>query len=320
MKQHSTKITVFFVIGFLLSLIYFLRLEAIGWYFWHNAQPVADQHALNLKGYRVTIEGHPIPGIENASELTFNPNTRTLFTVLNQENQIVELSLTGNVLRTIDVTGVNDMEGITYIDGNRFVIADEHDSRLILADIDPKALTLNVAGLPTIRLGINETSNKNFEGVSWDDRKKTLIVVKERDPKYVVSVKGLVNASNHDGALNLEIESQHKYDRMLAWAMRDLSAVKYLGQSGHTLLLSEESKLVKEFDEHAKPLGAMVLWAGFHGLTRNIPQAEGITVDDNNNIYIISEPNLFYVFRPQSAHHVNIFQRELTAQRLTWPH
>jgi uncharacterized protein YjiK len=198
----------------------------------------------------------------------------------------------------VDVEGVNDMEGITYIDNNRFVIADEHDSRLILVDLAPHVTELNVKDSPKIRLGINESSNKNLEGVSWDDRQQKLLVVKERDPKYVISVKGFVNTSK-SGRLDLEIESLHKYDHMLAWAMRDLSAVKYLSKSGHTLLLSDESKLVKEFDENAKPLGAMALWAGFHGLRNSIPQAEGITIDSKNTIYIISEPNLFYVFKPK---------------------
>lgn len=86
---------------------------------------------------------------------------------------------------------------------------------------------------------------------------------------------------------------------MLSWAMRDLSSVNYLSKSGHMLLLSEESKLIKEFDENAIPIGALSLWRGFHGLSQSVPQAEGITIDVNDNIYIISEPNLFYVFSPK---------------------
>lgn len=297
-QQHKKKMTVSALLLLIGLMIYALRLEAIGWYFWHNAQPVNEKHALNLKNYHVEIDGLAINGIANASELTYNPITNTLFTVLNKENQIVELSRKGEVIRTVDVTGVDDMEGITYIDRNQFVIADEHDSRLILVHLEENATRLDVGQAPKIRLGINNTDNKNFEGVSWDDRNKKLIVVKERDPKYVVSVKGLVD-EDHNGVIDLEIETLHQYDRMLAFAMRDLSGVKYLSKSGHTLLLSDESRLVKEFDENAKPLGAMALWAGFHGLKNNIPQAEGITVDNEDNIYIISEPNLFYVFKPK---------------------
>lgn len=298
MKNRKKKIVTICLVILALLLIYSLRMEAIAWYFWHNSQSISEKHALHLKNYRVAIDGLKINGIENASELTYDSNTNTLFTVLNKNNKIVELSLAGKVLRIVNVVGVNDMEGITYIDTNRFVIADEHDSRLILANLEPNAKELNVKDSPKIKLGINESSNKNLEGVSWDFRQKKLILVKERDPKYVISVKGFVNESK-SGELDLEIETLHKYDHMLAWAMRDLSAVKYISKSGHTLLLSDESKLVKEFDENGKPLGAMALWAGFHGLSNSIPQAEGITIDNNDNIYIISEPNLFYLFKPR---------------------
>jgi uncharacterized protein YjiK len=241
-----------------------------------------------------------INSLENASELTYNASTNTLFTVLNKGNKIIELSLEGKVLREIDVTGAGDMEGITYIDGNRFVIAEEYKSRLILINLEQDTRELNVENSPKIRVGLIKNSNHNFEGVSWDDHKKILLVVKERDPKYVTSVKGLVNEAK-EGVLDLEIERLHKYDQMLALVMRDLSAIHFHSKSGHTLLLSDESKLLKEFGENAKPLGAIALWAGFHGLRHNVPQTKGIGVDNENNIYLISEPNIFYVFKSQKS-------------------
>lgn len=279
------------------SLLYYFRLEALGWYFWHNTQSSNDQHALNLKKYQVVIDGLAIDGLNNASGLAYNAETNTLFTVLNQESKIVELSLQGEVLRDIHVEGADDMEGITHIEGNQYVIADERDSRLVLIGLDKNTKHLDARNFTKIRLGINDRGNKNFEGVSWDHRQKRLLVVKERDPKYVIAVKGLVNRSTNQ-SLHLDVEKLSKYDNMLSFAMRDLSSVQYLSKSGHMLLLSDESRLVKEFDENANALGALALWKGFHGLKSNIPQAEGITVDSNNNVYIMSEPNLFYVFKP----------------------
>ncbi|MDR0672871.1 MAG: SdiA-regulated domain-containing protein [Zoogloeaceae bacterium] len=38
------------------------------------------------------------------------------------------------------------------------------------------------------------------------------------------------------------------------------------------------------------------LWRGWHGLERAIPQPEGGALDSYENIYILSEPNLFYRF------------------------
>jgi uncharacterized protein YjiK len=35
---------------------------------------------------------------------------------------------------------------------------------------------------------------------------------------------------------------------------------------------------------------------GFAGLQKGIPQAEGVNIDEDGYLYVISEPNLFYRF------------------------
>lgn len=280
-------------------IVYAFRLEALAWHTWHNHQALSVKDALQLKHYQVVIDGKPIPSLKNASGLTFNPERNTLFTVLNQESKIIELDVQGRIVRQIDVQGVDDMEGITHVAGDRYVIADERDNRLVLIQLANDATSLDVKDAPKLKLGMNAVGNKNFEGVSWDDVNKRLLVVKERDPKYILSVTGFFEA-DMTKPLNVEIKRIEAFDNAIKWSLRDLSSVTYLDDSGHLLLLSDESRLIKEYDEQGKALGALALWKGFHGLRAHVPQAEGIAVGTDKSIYIMSEPNLLYVFKPQA--------------------
>lgn len=279
--------------------IYLFRLEALGWYFWHayKHQDHNQTQSLDLKNYQVEIDGLAIPGLENASGFTYNSNRNTLFTVLNKESQIVEIDLQGKVIRKIHVTGVDDMEGITHIADNRYVIADESDNRLVTVVLDDDATDLNIRHSPILKLGINPSGNKNFEGVSWDDNNSRLLVVKERDPKFIMSINGFVDAEANQ-PLNIEIKKVENFESAIKWSLRDLSSVTYHSKTGHLLLLSDESRLIKEYDEDGNAVGALALWKGFHGLRQHVPQAEGIAVGDDGKIYVMSEPNLFYVFKP----------------------
>ncbi|HSI25133.1 MAG TPA: SdiA-regulated domain-containing protein [Methylotenera sp.] len=285
-------------IAMLLATIYHFRLEALGWYFWHASKPQTEGHTLDLKNYQVEIDGLSIPGLENASGLTFDSERNSLFTVLNKESQIIELNIKGKVLRKVNVTGVDDMEGITHIAGNRYVIADERDNRLVEVSLDDQATQLDIKDAKKIKLGMNPAGNKNFEGVSWDDNHNRLLVAKERDPKYLMSVSGFFNVPA-DQPLNVEIKKIDAFDAAIKWSLRDLSSVTYYSETGHLLLLSDESRLIKEYDEDGKAIGALALWKGFHGLRQHVPQAEGIAIGSDGRIYIMSEPNLFYVFKPK---------------------
>ncbi|HHJ4328591.1 TPA: SdiA-regulated domain-containing protein, partial [Klebsiella pneumoniae] len=78
--------------------------------------------------------------------------------------------------------------------------------------------------------------------------------------------------------------------------LRDLSSLDYHRPSGHLLVLSDESRLVLELDVQGRPLSALSLLRGQHGLRRSVPQAEGLASDGQGRLYLVSEPNLFYVF------------------------
>ncbi len=78
--------------------------------------------------------------------------------------------------------------------------------------------------------------------------------------------------------------------------VRDLSSLQFDERSGHLLALSDESRLVLELNTEGKPISSLSLLAGRSGLSRSVPQGEGIAMDHQGALYLVSEPNLFYRF------------------------
>ena len=76
----------------------------------HGAQ--WRERSLWLGDYRVEIEAKPIGGISDVSALTFDPDRRSLFSVTNKPAKVIELSLEGDLKRTIDLQGFGDPEAI----------------------------------------------------------------------------------------------------------------------------------------------------------------------------------------------------------------
>lgn len=290
-----TVILLLLVTGY--SFLHFNNLDALLWQSWKlNRQPMPEQ-AFNLGRYRVDIEALAIPELtDDLSGLTYNKDSDTLFGVLNGNPLIVELSLEGQLLRRIQVNGVEDMEGLTHIAGNRYVIAEERRRRLLEIEIPDDATELDVTDAPSLTVSLDEErDNKGLEGLSWDTQRQRLMVVKERDPMRVFIVTGFVGQPE-GVSINIQLEPSLQPDNLF---MNDLSSLSADNNTGQLLLLSDESHMVVEYSADGKPLSLLGLWRGMSGLGRTVPQAEGLTVDSQRRIYVVSEPNLFYRFSPQ---------------------
>jgi uncharacterized protein YjiK len=250
-----------------------------------------------LGNYRVDIDGIEVPGVnDDLSALTYNSDTNTLFALLNGDNRIIELSLEGQLLRSIRVLGADDMEGLTHVTGDRYVIAEERKQRLSLVTITDTTQSLDIDSAPSLVIALDESGNKGLEGLFWDDQRQRLLVVRERDPLRVLSVIGFVEAvAGEPIAINItEIKSADHTGLF----MRDLSSLSTHAGSGHLLLLSDQSHMVVEYDLDGQPISLLGLWKGMSGLRETVKQAEGLAVDSRERIYLISEPNLFYRFVP----------------------
>ncbi|MEK1941912.1 MAG: SdiA-regulated domain-containing protein [Pseudomonas sp.] len=251
--------------------------------------------SLWLPAYRVAVEALPIEGLnEDLSALTYDPDRNTLFTVTNKRSEIIELSLQGQILRRIPIEGFGDPEAIEYISRGLYVITDERQQRLIKVWLDDSSTKVRAEDAQQLTLGIGLNGNKGFEGLAYDPNGKRLFVAKERDPVRIYEVHGFPH-TNVDRPFSVHVVDNPSRDAGLF--VRDLSSLDFDMPTGHLLALSDESQLVIELDVEGKPISTLSLLRGQHGLKKSVPQAEGIASDNAGNIYIVSEPNLFYVFK-----------------------
>ena len=255
----------------------------------------SDPSAINLGDYRAVLQGKTIDGLEDdVSALTYDPLRKSLFTVTNKKSELVELSLDGRILRRIALVGFGDAEAVEFIGPNTYVITDERQQRLIKVTIDDNTHQLDAAQAEQLTLGINQSGNKGFEGLAYDSAGKRLFVAKERDPMLIYEVRGFPH-DNPQQPYATHVVSNPRRDARLF--VRDLSSLQFDERSGHLLALSDESKLLLELDLDGRPISTLSLKKGRHGLEKSVPQAEGIAMDDEGTVYVVSEPNLFYVFK-----------------------
>lgn len=241
-----------------------------------------------LPDYRVVIDGKLLPGMEKdeASDLAYNPQTKTLFSVMGKNPFLVELTLHGDVLRKMPLVGWSNPEGLTVMENGLMAIVDERQHMLSIVKVDADTRELNIADFPKYDLGPSKDQNKAFEAITWDPHNQQLLLGEERPPALFTW--------KSDGSQILKGDKQKLANDELD--IRNLSALAIDPRTQHTLVLSADSHLLLELDEKGGQVSFMTLLGGFNGLKNTIPRAEGVTMDEAGTLYMVSEPNLFYRF------------------------
>lgn len=253
------------------------------------------EDGLWLDDYRVGIEGHAIEGLaDNVSGLTYSPPSGTLFTVTNRPPQVAELTVTGDLVRVMPLAGAEDPEGITHVAGRTFIISDEGRQRLDWVEIGPQDTMVDVSETPHLTLDLGAYDNMGFEGVSWDSAGERLVLVQEMWPARVLFIGGLAGMVA-GGPLAMEVR-EWSPSAGRAFMAGDLSSVTLHEATGNLILLSDLSGAMVEYAPSGEVVSVLPLWRGFAGLAAGLPQAEGVAVGPEGEIWIVSEPNLFYRF------------------------
>lgn len=237
-------------------------------------------------GETVRVEGIP----DNLSGVAWSPETKTLFGVLNGPTAVVELSTEGKVLRRIDLKGFSDAEGIAHLDGKRFAVAEEGRHTIVLIDIDKDTAEVSREGAHIV--GVRPElagTNAGLEGVAWDAAGKRFIGIKEKLPRGVYAVPL--------AAADVQPPAEPLWDAEKdALGLRDIADVYYMAGPGHLLLLSHESLALVECTPDGREVARLSL-----ADIRELPKPEGVTMDDEGNIYVVGEPNSFAVLKPGTA-------------------
>jgi uncharacterized protein YjiK len=252
--------------------------------------PAERQASIWLPDYRAVIDAKPLPGMEKdeASDVAYDSQTKTLFSVMGKNPFLVELNLQGDVLRKMPLVGWSNPEAVTVLGDGRLAIVDEREHLIAIVKVDADTRELNIADFPKYDLGPSKDQNKAFEAVIWEPRNQQLVLGEERPPA-LFAWKGDSKVLTGD---KLKLAS-HALD------MRNLSALDIDPRTGHMLALSADSHLLLELDKKGEQVSFITLLRGFNGLKNTIPRAEGVTMDEAGTLYMVSEPNLFYRFEKQ---------------------
>ncbi len=235
------------------------------------------------------------------SGITYNPLTNTLFMVQNGNPTVYEADLSGNVLRDIELMQFEDTEGIVHISGTRFAVVEERRGKVVLFDIlsnTNKVNYNNAADKIDMPSALGPWgANTGLEGVTYYPLTNKIFTIKEKNPKgyYAFNTPTSFPATPSTSDIDIVCDmTQNPFN------LSDLAGMHHLGLSGatdpttgtHALLLSHESRAVVEVNTSCNEISRLSF--------PYINQPEGVTMDNNGTLYIVAEPNLFYIFTPTS--------------------
>lgn len=223
-----------------------------------------------------------IDGIEdNLSGLTYHPQSGHLYGILNKPEQIVVISKSGELLRTIDLVGFSDTESIDYVKDNLFIVSEERLQTISFIEILDSTTQINYPDVKTIAILSAEKENKGIEGIAISQQ-HGLFMVREKPARIL-----------HFSLSNNKHESQFDAMRNLRLDVGDFSGLTLLndGSEQKLLVLSDESHSLHVIDLMGQERARVRLGRGPFNLWPLMQQPEGVTSDTEGNIYIVGEPN-----------------------------
>lgn len=247
--------------------------------------------AIWLPGYQATIQAKAVECIDdNLSDISFNQRDKLFYLIVNSPSKLVIVDEKGNCINEVDLD-LEDTEALVWVKDNQFLVSEERKFKVSLIEIN-QGIKNGYEIIESISLDFLKDNNLGLEALAYNAKNQSIMITKEKSPLLFYEISGF-NSTIKDKYIRI---NQLLSDKNLY--IDDLSGAYFHELTGHLMLLSDESKLLVEVDHTGNVISYIDLEKYLFGLKASIPQAEGITMDEQDNIYIISEPNLFYKFSP----------------------
>ena len=195
------------------------------------------------------------------------------------------MDMTGTVIaKPVSLDPLADTEGITYIGGARYLVVEERRGSIA---------TIRWESASSVELEQRQDLedmpwaarlNRGLEGIFWNPLDGSIRAVSEATPRSMWRI-----AERDEPKSTPRLNGCQGADDLSDWA-----GLAQVPGTAHFLLLSEESSVVAELDALCRRVDSLDL-NGNSG-SQSIPQAEGIVVDGQCQIWVLSEPNLLYRF------------------------
>lgn len=235
--------------------------------------------SLDLAQYQL-VGTYALPGVaaSEASAVTWNWDSDSLFVLGDEGDALVEVNKQGQQLGVMNLSGFDDTEGITYIGGGRFVVTEERLQ-------DAYLLTWSAGGsvtrssLQSLSIG-STVGNVGIEGISYDPLTGRYVAVKETNPQAVYDVT--LDFGGSASSSSLFAPSLGVLDLSDVQVLSTVESLHGTADQDNLLIFSQASSRLLEVSRSGQVLSQF----DFSALTDT---AEGVTIDAAGRIYIVSE-------------------------------
>jgi uncharacterized protein YjiK len=271
----------------------------------------------------------PVPGAttpagdllsREASAVTYNPDTDTLFLVGDEGTSIVQVRKDGTLVDTMTLgtkagstaPEFEDTEGLAYVGNGRFVLTEER-TRQVNRFVYVGGGTLRRTDVQTVKLGPT-VGNEGIEGVTNDPATGGLVGVKEMTPQglFATTVDFVAGTATNGSATTAPTDlfdpaKVGTADLSDVYALANVPSVTG-AEAGHLLVISQESGRVVEVDRTGTVDSTLTIQGDADNpLTVPAQTHEGVTMDADGHLYVVNEggggtdrPQL-WVYAPSSV-------------------